>query len=93
MIKNYKLASSIADVSWYELTRQLAYKSEWYGRTYLKVNKFYASSQLCNVCGYQNSDTKKLSIRNWICPKCKTHHDRDVNAAKNILQEGLRIMV
>ena len=93
MIKNHKLASSIADVSWYELTRQLAYKSEWYGRTYLKVNKFYASSQLCNVCGYQNSDTKKLSIRNWICPKCKTHHDRDVNAAKNILQEGLRIMV
>lgn len=93
MMKNHKLASNIADVSWYELTRQLTYKADWYGRTYLKVNTFYASSQLCHICGYQNSDMKKLTVRNWICPKCDTHHDRDVNAAKNILQEGLRIMV
>lgn len=93
MIKNHKLASSIADVSWYELTRQLAYKAQWYGRTYLKVNTFYASSQLCHKCGYQNSDMKNLQIRKWICPQCNTTHDRDVNAANNILQEGIRIMV
>ena len=69
------------------------YKANWYGRTYIKVNTFYASSQLCHICGYQYSETKDLSMRNWICPKCNAQHDRDVNAAKNILQEGLRIMV
>lgn len=93
MLKNHKLASSIADVSWYELTRQLAYKSQWYGRALIKINTFYASSQLCHVCGYQNSETKKLSVRKWICPKCNTQHDRDVNAAKNILKEGQRMML
>ena len=93
MIKNHKLARFIADVSWYELTRQLMYKANWYGRTYIKVNTFYASSQLCHICGYQYNEMKDLSMRNWICPKCNAQHDRDVNAAKNILQEGLRIMV
>lgn len=90
MVKNHHLAKAINDVSWYELTRQLEYKAKWNGRKYIKIDTFYASSQICSVCGYKNSDTKDLSVRTWICPKCGTEHDRDINAAKNILAEGLR---
>lgn len=90
MVKNHHLAKCISDVSWNELTRQLAYKAKWNGREYIKIDTFYASSQLCSVCGYKNADTKDLSVREWICPICGVKHDRDVNAAKNILAEGLR---
>ena len=71
MEKNHKLAKAITDASWYELTRQLEYKAKWNGREYIKVDTFYASSQLCSVCGYKNIEVKDLSIRNWKCPKCK----------------------
>ena len=69
---------------------QIEYKADWYGRTYHKINRFYASSQTCNICGYKNVDTKDLNVRKWVCPECGTNHDRDNNAAINILNQGLK---
>ena len=90
MVQNHRLAKAINDVSWSEFARMIEYKANWYGRTYHKINRFYASSQTCNVCGYKNVDIKDLNIRQWICPQCNTKHDRDNNAAINILNQGLK---
>lgn len=92
MVRNHKLAKAISDASWGEFLRQLTYKAEWYGRTVQKVDRFYASSQICSVCGAQWSGTKELSVRQWTCSVCGAVHDRDKNAATNILISGLRIL-
>ena len=90
MVKNKNLSKSIHDCGWGELTRQLKYKTNWNNKIYYEVNRYFPSSQLCNKCGYKNTDTKNLNIRFWICPECNTEHDRDENAAINILNQGLK---
>ena len=85
-------AKSYQDVAQSEFIRQLEYKSKWYGKIISKIDRWFPSSQLCSNCGYKNSDIKSLNIREYDCPECGTHHDRDINAAINILREGLRIL-
>jgi putative transposase len=88
LLKNKRLSRSIADASWSDFFRLLEYKSKWYGRTFLKVNPNYTSRD-CNVCGHRHETPMSLHIREWTCSSCNTFHDRDLNAAKNILARGL----
>ena len=89
MTKNHHLSKSITDVSWGKFISMLTYKAEWNGKKVVKVDRYFPSSQTCHVCGHINKQIKDLSVREWECPNCHTRHDRDVNAAINILRIGL----
>ena len=87
----FSFGKSVADNGWNMFTNMLEYKLAWQGKQLIKIDKWYPSSQLCHVCGYQNHETKDLSVREWDCPKCGSHHNRDKNAAINIREEARRI--
>ena len=89
MLRNHKLAKSISDVSWSAFVSKLEYKAKWYGKTIVKVDRWFPSSQICSNCGHQGGK-KPLEIRDWSCSVCQEHHDRDINASRNILSEGLK---
>ena len=88
MVKNRKLAKAINDVGWGQFVTLLTYKANWYGKNILKVNRFFASSKICSHC-HHKLDSLPLSVRNWTCPSCQTHHDRDTNASNNIRSQAL----
>ncbi|HEY9875977.1 MAG TPA: RNA-guided endonuclease TnpB family protein, partial [Candidatus Obscuribacterales bacterium] len=92
MVKNHKLAQSISDASWDELVRQIDYKCQWYGRELVKIDRWFPSSKRCGDCGHI-VEKMPLNIREWNCPECGANHDRDLNAASNILAAGLAVSV
>ena len=92
MLRNHKLAKSIASVSWSKFFTMLEYKAAWYGNNIIKVPTMYPSSQTCCYCGYKNTSVKNLAVRNWECPNCHSKHNRDTNASINILNKGLSIV-
>ena len=91
MSRNHKLAKSLLDEGWYQFTSMLDYKMKWYGGSIIKIDRFYPSSKTCSACGYKASKMP-LNVREWVCPVCGCVHDRDINAAQNILTEGLRLL-
>jgi putative transposase len=88
MLKNHRLAKAISDVGWSEFVRQLEYKAAWYGRTIVRIDRWYPSSKTCSACLHILEELT-LDVRSWACPHCGTCHDRDINAAKNLLSVGL----
>ena len=95
MEANHCIAKSVADASFSKFVNMLEYKAEWYGRTIVKIDRFYPSTQICSGCGFQNKKLrgiKGLKVREWTCPECGEVHDRDLNASRNIDREGLMIL-
>lgn len=92
LLKNHCMAKAINDACWSSFVYKLGYKTKWYGRNFVKVDTFFPSSQTCSVCGAKNPEVKDLSVRSWVCPVCGAEHDRDINAARCIQAEGLRLL-
>ena len=92
MSQSLNFGKSVSDNGWGMFVAYLKYKLRDIGKQLIKVDKFFASSQICSICGYKNTGTKNLSVRAWDCPQCGSHHDRDINAATNIKNEGMRIV-
>ncbi|MFN4215551.1 RNA-guided endonuclease TnpB family protein, partial [Exiguobacterium sp.] len=92
MQQDRRLSRAISAADWSEFFRMLAYKADWYGKTVVKVGRTFASSQLCSRCGHRHKDVKHLGLREWTCPGCGTHHDRDINAGMNLKLEAERIL-
>ena len=90
IFKKIDLSAKLQNISWYKLVEMIKYKCEWYDKIFVQISQWYPSSKNCNVCGYYNKDLG--DEKRWVCPHCKTQHDRDINAAKNIEQEGFRLL-